>query len=51
MGHSPCDLSLPTDGVSPVPGEVPSPEAGLPAALPVTGRTEGATGSRLSGET
>ncbi|XP_045426483.1 peroxisome biogenesis factor 10 isoform X1 [Pipistrellus kuhlii] len=28
------------DGVSPVQGEVPSPEAGLPAALPVTGQTE-----------
>ncbi|XP_057406260.1 peroxisome biogenesis factor 10 isoform X6 [Balaenoptera acutorostrata] len=30
----------PTDGVSPLQGEVPPPEAGLPAALPLTRRRE-----------
>lgn len=44
QGHRPRDLSPPPpDGVSPVQGEVPSPEAGLPTTLPVTGQTDGAT--------
>lgn len=40
--HNQCDIhTLPADRVPLVPGEVPTPEAGLPETLPLTAPRSG----------